>query len=113
MAASMLNGRLAEQRLEFGNLVGEQVLILGFGIESEQRFGVGRADIEPPVVVLHRDAVEPIDLGVAVALFKFVERLALVGIGEVLLAAAGVDIQRLDQRAERLIPFASVDSEPR
>src|SRR6185436_1309881 len=41
---------------------------VGFEVEAEQRLGVAGADVEVPVVVVHRDPVEPLDARVLVAL---------------------------------------------
>ena len=44
---------------------GQGGCIPGLGVQSQQRLGVGRPDVEPPVVVADREPVEVVDIDAA------------------------------------------------
>ena len=69
--------RLAKQRGQLGERLLKPVAVVRFHVQAQQRFRVRRANVEPPVLVLHRDAIEVVDLGVVVLVGEAFQRPSL------------------------------------
>src|SRR5207244_292611 len=78
--------RLAEHRRDLVELAVDGLLVAPLQVASQQRLGVGRADVGPPALgfeAIQGDAVELVDPGVAEPFLQPRQRPILVGDAEV------------------------------
>src|SRR5437764_9442904 len=81
---------LSDQVQDFRRLLVEQLLRSRLHVETKQRLRVRRPYVEPPVLVLHGEAVEPVLPSVGVARGDLVDLPGLVRHGRVDLAGGEV-----------------------
>src|SRR4051812_46821763 len=92
-----------DQSQDLIGLLAEQLVGPGFHVQSQQRLGVARPHVEPPVVELYRQPVEPVLPPVAVRRRDLLDLPPLVGDGRVDLARRAVAMERRDDLRERAL----------
>src|SRR5215218_9797934 len=96
----------ADEIEQFVALAFHGLAVAGFHVEAQERFGVRRAKVEPPVPVVYGDAVEVVYLGVValrVVLLHLLERRLLILDLAVDLAGADVGVYGGEQLGERAL----------
>ena len=81
------------------------IRIVGFQVQSKKGLGVGRTDVEPPLVVLNRHSIQVVDVPVRVVRLEGGHCSLLIVDGKVNFAGLVVPAERFDQFGEGLVLF--------